>query len=452
MQLNSAGKKKTDSSRRLNRVELVHMPTDQSTEFHRGQTDLMERDTDPHTSTPKAISPDHSQRESDDNHTTAPVAITAHASSTTQNDTHLHQPEATIAADLANATPQPAWKSILKKPIVQGTLSLLVGIILIAAIARFVDFRAALQQVQQNVATPSGALLVLLTSIAFFVPFCIRALRWKLFLDPVGKVKPLQVITLFLTGVFLNFILPIRAGEIVKCLLLRRNRIPIHQSLPTITMDKVMDLLPSMFIGIIIPFLGVHLDSKFWIVLGITNAGLFSVILFVAFTAWKRTLVVRWLERIAALVPGTIGKKIGDFAIGFVDALLLSTRNPKRLLLAILLTGIAVFCDGLYNYFAFRTIGYPISIGEAVLGYMIFNIFYVLPAPPGQVGSNEVVGLLIFTGLLHIPAEKVTAMLVFFHLWTGLLMCCVGLTCLSTLGLKFSHMVKARMPDGASIH
>jgi uncharacterized membrane protein YbhN (UPF0104 family) len=212
-----------------------------------------------------------------------------------------------------------------------------------------------------------------------------------------------------------------------------------------------MDLLPALFIGLIVPFLGVHLDSKFWVVLGIANVGLLSVILFVVFTAWKRAIVVQWLERITVLVPGTIGKKIGNFAIGFVDALLLSARNPKRLLLSILLTSIAVFCDGLYNYFAFRTIGYPISIGEAIFGYMIFNIFYILPAPPGQVGSNEVVGLLIFTGLLHVPADKVTAMMVFFHLWTGLLMCGVGLTCLSTLGLKFSHMLKAQMPDETSL-
>jgi uncharacterized protein (TIRG00374 family) len=450
MQLNPEGKK-TVTSRRLSRVELVLLHADQSTEPHGERIDLTECDTDQHTSAHMTVLSNHARRENSDIHTTAPVAVTTHASSAPKS-TNLHQPEAAVMATLSNKTPLPTWKLVLKKPAVQGTLGLLLGIGLIVAIARFVDFRAAFQQVQQNVATPGGLLLVLLASAAFFIPFCIRALRWKLFLDPVGKVKTLHVITLFLTGVFLNFVLPIRAGELVKCLLLRRNRIPIHRSLPTITMDKVMDLLPALFIGLIIPFLGVHLDAKFWVVLGITNTGLFSVILFVVLTAWKRAWVVNWLERIAALAPGAIGKKISDFAIGFVDALLLSARNPKRLLLSILLTGIAVFCDGLYNYFAFRTIGYPITIGQAILGYMIFNIFYILPAPPGQVGSNEVVGLLIFTGLLHVPVEKVTAMLVFFHLWTGLLMCGVGLTCLSTLGLKFSHMVKAQMPDEASIH
>jgi uncharacterized protein (TIRG00374 family) len=335
------------------------------------------------------------------------------------------------------------WLGLLRKRWLQGMLGVLIGCGLLVAIAHFVDIPTALAVFHRNVTTPRGALLALATILAFFLAFCIRALRWKLFLNVVGRVSIPSVIALFLSGVFLNFILPVRAGELVKSVVLKRNfHMPFSQSLPTITMDKVQDLLPAFFIAIMVPLLGVQLDGRFWYVVGVANVGLLFVILLVILAAWRRSLMVRVLHAVTRIVPRALRQKVAEFAINFVDALLLSAKQPRILLLATLLTALAVVCDGLYNYFAFWTIGYPITLGQAILGYMIFNIFYILPNPPGQVGSNEVVGLLIFGGLMHVPADKVIAMMLSFHLWTGLMMCVTGLTCLSSLGVKFSTMMK----------
>ena len=49
-------------------------------------------------------------------------------------------------------------------------------------------------------------------------------------------------------------------------------------------------------------------------------------------------------------------------------------------------------------------------------------------------------GLLIGIGLL--APEKVIAMAIFFHPWSGLLMCAMGMVSLSSLGLAFSHTLK----------
>jgi uncharacterized protein (TIRG00374 family) len=219
----------------------------------------------------------------------------------------------------------------------------------------------------------------------------------------------------------------------------------VHQSLSTITLDKVMDLLPAFFILAVVPFLGVKLDSKFWVVLGIANVVLLGAILFVLLTAWKRALMIGLLKTLTGSLPGALGTKIQHFAIGFVDSLLLSAKNPRILFLSVLLTMLAVACDGAYNFFGFWTIGYPITFGAALFGYMVFNMFYILPNPPGQVGSNEIVGLLIFTGILHVPPDSVTAMIVLFHLWSGILMCAMGMISLSSLEVRFSSMLKMRV-------
>ncbi|HYK85892.1 MAG TPA: hypothetical protein VEV19_11030, partial [Ktedonobacteraceae bacterium] len=62
----------------------------------------------------------------------------------------------------------------------------------------------------------------------------------------------------------------------------------------------------------------------------------------------------------------------------------------------------------------------------------------------GQVGSNEFAGLLVFSGLLGLPAEKVTAMFVFSHPWAALLMTVTGMACLSVLGLSISSAMKVQ--------
>jgi uncharacterized protein (TIRG00374 family) len=350
-----------------------------------------------------------------------------------------------VAFPSSRSKAQPAWQTWLKKPLVQAIGGLLVGVGLLVFLAHLVDLPRTMQLIQQNATTTRGLLFGLLASLSYLLAFCLRAMRWKLFLNSVGRVPATNVIGLFFIGVFLNFILPIRAGELAKSLILRRTAgFAVNQSLPTITMDKVMDLVPAFFIVVLVPALGLKLDVRFWVVLIVAMTILLGVIGFVTLTAWKRTFTISILKKLTGLVPGTLGTKLEHFAIGFVDSLLLSANNPRILLLALLLTVGAVASDGLYNLFAFWTIGYSISFGAAVFGYMVFNLFYIFPTPPGQVGSNEVVGLLIFTGFLLVPAERVTAMMVLFHLWCSFLTCSIGMVSLSAFGVKFSSMVNTQ--------
>ncbi len=344
------------------------------------------------------------------------------------------------------ATPSPrTWRSLSRSPIAQGIVGILIGISLLIAVAHFVNIPMTLRILQHHLATPQGILFTLLASVTFVMAFSFRAVRWKFFLNPVRKVGAIKVIQLFLIGVFLNFVLPIRAGELAKSLVLKRiSGIPLNQSLPTIAMDKAMDLLPALFLVALIPFLGIQMDKIVWSILGLANACLIGLILFVALAGWKRSLAIHLLQLITKILPSFVKKKVEAFVIGFVDTLLLSAKHPKTLVIAVLLTGVAVFFDGLYNFFAFWAIGHRISLTEAVFGYMLFNLFYILPNPPGQVGSNEVVALVIFSGILHIPAESVTAMVVLFHPWSGLLMCGMGMGCLSALGVSFSSAVKVQ--------
>ena len=353
------------------------------------------------------------------------------------------------AVTMPEATPQekqqPKWKTLLNSPVIKVTIGLLVGIGLLFLVSRFVDLPTTIQVLKQNLTTPRGILFALLSGAAFLLAFSIRGVRWKLFINPIGKISTFKAIQLFLVGIFLNFLLPVRGGEVAKSLMLKRiANIPVSKSLPTVAMDKALDLLPALFIMAVVPFLGIQMDIKLWLVLATVGGLLIGLIFFVLLAAWKRTAAITLLQKMTGMLPKAIGSKIEGFATGFVDSLLAAASQPKIFIPAVLLTCVAITFDGLFAMLAFWTIGFSISFGTAIFGYTVYNMFYILPTPPGQVGSNEAVGLLVFAGLLHLPADKVTAMFVFSHPWAALLMTATGMTCLSALGLKLSSAMKVQ--------
>ncbi len=354
-------------------------------------------------------------------------------------------PQVSIAVRASKAKQERVWKTLFNTPAIKVTIGLLIGIGLLYLVSRFVDVPTTLGVLRQNLATPGGIILGLLSGAAFLTAFSVRGIRWKLFLNPIGNVSTFKAIQLFLIGIFLNFLLPVRGGEVAKSLILKRTvGIPVSQSLPTVAMDKALDLMPALFIMAVAPFLGVKMGTTLWLVLGAVGGLLIGLIFFVALAAWKRAAAIAFLQKITGILPRAIGGKFEGFATGFVDSLLLGASRPKIFIPAVLLTCVAVIFDGLFAMLAFRTIGFPISFGTAIFGYTVYNMFYILPTPPGQIGSNEFVGLLVFHVLLSLPANKVTAMFVFSHPWAALLMSASGMACLSALGLTISSAMKVQ--------
>jgi uncharacterized protein (TIRG00374 family) len=335
-------------------------------------------------------------------------------------------------------------KSFLRARRTKAVIGLLIGIGLLFLVSRFVNLSASIESLGKHLATPKGILFALLSGSCFLLAFSFRGIRWKLFLHPVvgDKVSTFKAVQLFLVSIFLNFLLPIQGGEVAKCLMVKRiANIPVSRSLPTVAMDRSLDLMPALFIIIIVPLLGVPMDFKLWVVLGLVVGLLVCLISLVALAAWKRTAAVTFLQKTSHILPKSIAAKIEGFATGFVDSLLLGASRPRIFLPAILLTCVALTLDGLFAMFAFWTIGYTIPIGTALFGYTVYNMFNILPTPPGQVGSNEAIGLLVFGGLLHLPANNVLAMFVFSHPWAAVLMTTAGITCLSTLGLSIAKVM-----------
>jgi uncharacterized protein (TIRG00374 family) len=320
----------------------------------------------------------------------------------------------------------------------RATAGLAAGALLVVAFLRLINVGAVTQRLAHLEIS-----FALLCGAAFLSAYVVRALRWRCLLRPC-QVSIRRAVAIYQVAIFLNWLLPIRGGEVGMSLLLRRtDGIPVSHSLAAVSMDKSMDLLPVIALLVVLPFVPLRLSGPLWLLLLATLAvvGLGAAVLVLA--AWRRERAQALLTRpVAALLPTGARERIESFIAGFVDALLALIRRPRLLLTAAVYTVIALGLDALFCLLAFRAVGVVVPVPVVLYGYTFFNLAFILPSPPGQVGSNELIGLLIFSGSFDISRSGVGAMFLFSHPWTGLLMTCTGLACLSAMGLTMRSTMR----------
>jgi uncharacterized protein (TIRG00374 family) len=277
--------------------------------------------------------------------------------------------------------------------------------------------------------------LALLCGMVFLSAYVIRALRWRCFLTASGHdTGVVRVVMIYQVALFVNWLLPVRGGELAKSLLLRRlDSIPISESLSTVAMDKSMDLLPAAALLLLLPFMPFQLSQPLWTLLLLALLALACGVLFLLLAALHRQTALLLLSWGVARLPRAL-RGMEPFLLRFMDMSLALVVRPQLLLRAGLLTGVAVCLDALFCLLAFAAVGTQVSFPVVLFGYTFFNLAFILPTPPGQIGSNELIGLLIFNGVLGVSSTEVAAMFVFSHPWTAILMAVVGALCLSAMG------------------
>jgi uncharacterized protein (TIRG00374 family) len=338
--------------------------------------------------------------------------------------------------EVASAPRVPSSRAL--NVVIRVAVGLCVGALLLVAFVQLVNVSAVLARLQNlNIA------LALLCGVPFLGAYVVRALRWHCFLRPYEVSVPTAV-AIYQVATFLNWLLPIRGGELAKPLLLRRtNGIPVSRSLATVSMDKAMDLLPAVALLALLPFAGLHLGRVLWVLLLLALAAVALVAAALALAAWRRELALSALTKpVARMLPAAAGERVEPFITQFIDTLVSLVRQPRLMGVATAYTAAAVVLDALFCLLAFRAVGVSVAFPIVLYGYTFFNLAFILPTPPGQVGSNELVGLLLFTGVLGVDSSGVGAMFLFSHPWTAVLMTVSGLLCLSAMGLTLRRTLR----------
>lgn len=322
-----------------------------------------------------------------------------------------------------------------KKSIIIGFLF---GLILLGIWASFFDF----SQLWVNVKNLRLHYLGL-SLLSYLAAYFIRSVRWNRLLKPLRSFTLKQTYLWSLVGNFINYLIPIRAGEAVRAILIKKStNTPISLVLPSIFIDKFFDTIGIFVILIMIPLLDIELvPTMQWLVYILLAIFIIGVLVLIgAIIAEKKLIAI--LKRIFFFIPDKYQNKAYSIIEMFVEGTALFKNHHRIFGEVVILTLVGIVLDGLYFYLMFKAFGFSsINIALIFFGYTLLNLSYILPQPPGQIGSNELLMTLIFVSGLGMNYADAGSLMAVAHLLTGFVVTGLGVLALSMIGVKMLDLI-----------
>ncbi len=95
---------------------------------------------------------------------------------------------------------------------------------------------------------------VAIGALADLLVYAIQGWRWSLLLLPVAPVSPWASVGSIYVGLFANEVLPLRAGELIRCFLMARwSKIPISVTMASALIERIFDgvlLIAGLFLSL----------------------------------------------------------------------------------------------------------------------------------------------------------------------------------------------------------
>lgn len=291
---------------------------------------------------------------------------------------------------------QMALPAVGKKRAVLLLLQSLLGLSLLLAWLKLVplgELRAYYGRVELTYLPPALGLFLAAASL--------RAMRWKVLLRPLARLSFREAFAIGLSGALLNYLVPLRLGELAKSWLVRqRHGVPVSRSLPAVLVDRYLDFSALMVAASLALVAGLNLEGhiRSLVILGVSLVvGLVIAI----------ALVVLLREHILSLARGALrhlssnllGPMLLEVISNFLEGLSSAKRSPFHLVVLFGLSLLALGLDGVFYYLLFLAFQSVPPFSTVFVGYVLLTLTYLLPAAPGYIGSTEAFGSLIFSAL-----------------------------------------------------
>lgn len=328
----------------------------------------------------------------------------------------------------------------MNKDKINWLLGISLGIIFLIAWIHIVDWHEFVSYFEEFRLT-----YVVFFSIFYIIAYFFRSWRWKIIMKPIFKMTFYESFRLFMTGLMVNYLIPVRAGELSKSLILKnKHNVRISKSLPTVFLDKITDLFPIIIIMILIPQISIQLNVTLKLIISALLLIFLLFIGFLFFAVSHKKKATSFLHSLLKILPLKYRRKLEDFFTNFVEGMGIMRNRIADNIKVYLLTILAVFSEAIYIYAVFHAFGSTISYPKILFGYTLMNLTYILPTPPAQIGSNQFMWVLIFGYALGANENLTSAAVTFSHLLTTIWIFLIGVISLITLKLNFYEIVKLK--------
>ncbi len=242
---------------------------------------------------------------------------------------------------------------------------------------------------------------VVLAAVALLGEFLLRAQRWSVLLQPLGtRIRFFDLWSATVIGAAVNTLLPLRAGELAKPMVVaRRTEHRLSTLIATNVMERVFDLLGMVTILVIMVLTLPQAPQDDALVDNLYRYG--GLIGFGALLAMGTFFLLATRERaargifqrIVSIAPTPVQAPFLHLFDGFVAGLG-STRNTGSLWQAGALS-VAIWINGaLAIWFLFQAFGFALPFAAACFTGVAIALTVALPQAPG------------FIGVFHVAIEK----------------------------------------------
>lgn len=267
----------------------------------------------------------------------------------------------------------------------------------------------------------------------------IRAQRWRLLVRPLGDPPMTTLVAATNIGWMANFVLPLRAGEIIRPVLVSRQaNIPIGGLLATIVLERIFDMFTILLLfGLVAAVMPVSAEIQSWGFIFLAIASTFALGL--GFVRWQAALARRILETLLRPLPERASGPILRFFDGFQEAL--KILDSPRAFLELILWSIFLWCVVSFVFglgILMFDLPAPMLLGQVVVTVVV-AVAVSAPSAPGFIGAFQF-GCIMALGLMGVSQDQATAFSLVIHLTQFIAIIGAGLFSLGQQGMSLRQV------------
>ncbi len=224
---------------------------------------------------------------------------------------------------------------------------------------------------------------VLLASLILLFSCLIRAMRWKILIEPFSDIKTKQVFSATMIGYFGNGVLVFRLGELLKSYIISKNaEINTSQAFGTVILERFIDLvMVFIFCIALLPWIPVQYNQvKLFIYI------LFGIIMCLIFVQ-KRYKLIKFLN-VKFFFRNTKQNKVLNYINNIYDGLI-SIKDIQSFKAIMFYSFILWFIYLFVTLILLNSCDIELSFINAVVLFVFGSIAIGIPSLPGSLGTYD---------------------------------------------------------------
>lgn len=283
--------------------------------------------------------------------------------------------------------------------------------------------------------------LLLLAILLWLGAYGIRAIRWKVFLDPISPTTLSDSYQGIMIGFATNNILPLRVGEVVRSYILHRlnPKIPTSSAFATVAGERLFDGIAVLVYTIIgTTVLSLPAWGAQAVEIGSVLFGLALVVFILMVFNQGRFVAV--LTRFLFFLPVGLRSRGVGMMDNFISGLV-SLKSFGSLGKIFAFSMFAWGVEVVFYLLATRSFGIEMNLLGAAFLMGIINLGVMIPAAPGGVGTYQFIAVQALL-LFGISESRTFGFALVSNLLQNLSVIGIGLFFLSRLGLSVFSVSK----------